>query len=200
MRGLLNYNIACFQADNNFSFPLLFPVKEKVDCSKWIDFDSACTHTGQANGVHFYISDYKFNRIWENPRKYINLLSHFNYVVQPDFSLYFDFPVALQIYNKFRNHWLAAYFGVNGVPMIPNVRPSIPECWDWSFDGLPSGSVVAFSDVGAVRDKESRKILHKSYDEMLRRLSPFQILYFTRSPANAPSETDVVVLPFIKNK
>lgn len=198
MRGLLNYNIASFQSLNKYSFPEVFPYTELVDCNTWSDFDTVRTHTGQADGLHFYISDYKFNCIWENPKKYIGTLSRFKYVIQPDFSLYYDFPVALQIFNKYRNHWIYAYYCAHGVQMIPNISVSVPECWDWSFLGYPRGSVVAFSAIGALRDKSSRQVTYAGYEEMLKRLEPKQVLYFCRSPSAAPSEATVIEVPFLR--
>lgn len=41
MRGLLNYNIAAFEADNIYGFPEVFPISERVNCDHWLDFDTA---------------------------------------------------------------------------------------------------------------------------------------------------------------
>lgn len=198
-RGLMNYNLAFFESSNKFSFPDLFPYTNKIDVSsiEWVDFPNS--RRSSASGLHFYCDDYKFNSIWEDPRKYLSYFSRFKYVVQFDFSLYYNFPVALQIYNKYRNHWLSAYFSVKSdVDFIPNISVSTPDCWNWSFDGFPKGSVVAFSDIGAIRDKSSQKITSMCYEEMLRRLEPIQVLYFTRSSSDAPSECSVIRLPFLK--
>lgn len=198
MRGLLNYDKASFESLNKFGFPEVFPYLEKVKCEKWIDFDNCRKHTGQAEGLHFYIDDYKFNCLWSDPKRYIPILKRFKYVIMPDFSLYYDFPQALQIYNKYRNHWLYSFYLVNGVHMIPNISVSTSDCFEWSFLGFPSGSVVAFSDVGAIRDKSSRLDTYKGYEKMKDQLQPIQILYFTRSKKTAPSECDVIELPFLK--
>lgn len=198
MRGLLNFEKAFFESKNEYGFPEVFPYKTKVSCNKWIDFDSSRKQTGQAEGLHFYCDDYKFNCLWTDPQRYVPILQRYKYVVMPDFSLYYNFPVALQIYNKFRNHWLYAYFLVHGIQMIPNISVSTPDCYDWSFLGLPLGSVVAFSDIGAIRDKASRQATMQGYEAMIKKLQPTQILYFTRSIKTAPSECDVVEIPFLK--
>jgi hypothetical protein len=39
-------------------------------------------------GVHFYLDDYQFERIWNNPRKYFDRPQLFDCVLSPDFSLY----------------------------------------------------------------------------------------------------------------
>ena len=199
MRGLLNYNIAAFESNNYYGFPEISPYTDHVKCDSWIDFDTARSKRDRScKGVHFFEDDYKFNSIWEFPQRYIKFLSSYNYVIGTDFSLYFDFPISLQIYNKYRNHWLSAYLSVNGIDIIPNISLSTPDCYDWSFLGYPIGSVVAFSDIGCIRDRSCREILFKAYDEMIRRLSPRQVLYFTRSKRYAPSEADIITIPFLK--
>ena len=199
MRGLLNYNIAAFKSDNAYDFPDIPLYTSPVHCEKWVDFDTYRTKRDKPQcGLHFYQADYKFNSVWEYPQRYVNLFHSCKYVISPDFSLYYDFPVALQIYNKYRNHWLAAYYSVKGVSMIPNISVSTPYNYDWAFMGYPVRSVVAFSDLGCIRDKACRQIMFKAYDEMIKRLEPKQVLYFTRSIRFAPSEADIIKLPFVK--
>lgn len=199
MRGLLNYNIAAFESDNPFGFPIVPEYTGRVDCSEWIDFDTAVTAKhSEIKGLHFFDSDYKLNRIWQYPQRYISVLSRFKYVIQPDFSLYYDFPVALQMFNKYRNHWLSAYYSVHDVLMIPNISLSTPNNYIWSLMGYPKNSVVAFSDIGCCRNKEDRETLMRSYDEMVKELEPSQILYFTRSQKTAPDGATVIQIPYRK--
>lgn len=197
-RTLLNQNFVCFHApDNYYNFPQCSPITERVSCSSWVSIDKAIQDR-KSKGLHFFEDDYKIERLWNTPNKYIPLLSRFDYVIQTDFSLFFDFPVALQIFNKFRNHWLLNFYALYGIQMIPNIRPSLPDFWSWSFEGYPKNSVVAFSDIGVTKDKKLHQIIIRSYDEMIKRLSPIQILYFTRSISSAPSECDVIILPYLK--
>ena len=208
MRGLLNDNIARFEANNYYGFPEIFEIPDKINVSNWLDFDTARRNKGNGakrpadngtSGVHFFISDYKFNSVWEYPSRYIEMFKRFDFIVSPDFSLYYDFPVSLQIFNKFRNHWLSAYYSVYDVTVIPNVSVSLPDCWDWSFLGYPKNSVLAFSDIGSMSSKSERDIVYSAYNEMIKRLEPIQIIYFTRSDLKyAPKECNVVQLPYIK--
>lgn len=200
MRGLENFNIASFESDNPLGFPEIPQYTGQVEGCEWIDLDTAITAKDSTiKGLHFFISDYKFNRIWQFPQRYINVLNRHKYVIQPDFSLYYDFPKALQIYNKYRNHWLSAYYAVNGVEIIPNISLSTPNNYSWSFMGYPKQSIVAFSDIGCCRNKADRAILMQSYDEMIKRLDPTQILYFTRSKRTAPTEATVIQIPYRKD-
>lgn len=189
MRGTLNIDKAFFPSENSFGFPELERNSNIYYNVDWFSFNKRKDAKVLCNsGVHFFINDHCFEAIWNNPKKYIVNLKSFMYVIQPDFSLYYNFPKALQIYNKYRNHWLYKYFSFYGVNMIPNINVSTPDCWEWSFIGYPKKSIVAFSDIGSIIHKEDRKILNLTYEEMIKRLEPLQVLYFTRNKKNAPKE------------
>ena len=70
-----------------------------------IPFNRAKTCTRRDVGVHFFIDDYQFERIWKDPEKYVEKLRQYACVASPDFSPYGDMPMALQIYNHYRKHW-----------------------------------------------------------------------------------------------
>lgn len=52
--------------------------------------------------AHFYYDDFKFIQAWRSPDKYVERLRKFKAIVAPDFSLYTDFPRALQILSCYR--------------------------------------------------------------------------------------------------
>ena len=184
-RTLENANKALFVSDNYFDFPPCVPYTGHIDVNSLscIDFNTARSKRDLSdyNCLHFYCDDYKFNCIWNNPNKYIDFLKKFDYVIMPDFSLYFDFPIALQIYNKYRNHWLASFFYLHNIHMIPNINLSTLECIPWSMLGYPQNSVVAVSDIGRIRDKSYREYRNDILSIIKNDLHPSQILYFTRS-------------------
>lgn len=199
MRGLLNIDRGYFPSDNYYGFPELDRFSESVDHFDWFSFsDRSSVSLYSSSGIHFYIDDYCFDSLWNQPSRYLEQLRLFKCVIQPDFSLYYNFPAALQIFNKYRNHWLACYMSFYGVSVIPNINVSTPDCWDWSFLGYPLHSVVSFSDIGSYRSKSDRAVLTAAYDEMIRRLEPEQIIYFSRNASNIPAECVPVVLPFGK--
>lgn len=49
--------------------------------------------------VVFYEDDYEFERLWNNPRAYLEKLSKFNGVISPDYSLYRNMPLVMQQWN-----------------------------------------------------------------------------------------------------
>lgn len=132
--------------------------------------------------VHFFLDDYQFNRVWTDPDRYIEMLHRFRYVLTPDFSLYADFPKALQIYNHYRKHWLGAYWQMHGINVIPTICWSDKDSFEWCFDGEPTHSVVAVSSVGTQNSKESKKRFIDGYMEMMKRLEPTQIIFYGNVP------------------
>lgn len=132
--------------------------------------------------AHFYYDDYKFISAWRYPDKYIEKLKRFKAVVSPDFSLYTDFPKALQILSCYRRQWCGAYWQIMGIDVIPDVVWGGKESFDFCFDGIPKHSTVAVSSVGIRRNAEwnnKKDCLFKTgYDEMLKRLEPTAVLFY----------------------
>ena len=127
-----------------FDIPVI--TADEVTFSDFIGFNYANTAKDRADkAVHFFLDDYQFNRVWTDPDRYIERLKRYKYVLTPDFSLYTDFPKALQIYNHYRKHWLGAYWQMCGIRVIPTISWSDEESYSWCFDGEPKHSTVAVS-------------------------------------------------------
>lgn len=149
-------------------------------------------------GVHFFIDDYQFNRVWTNPDAYIELLQQFRIVFAPDFSTYSDWPKALQIYNHYRKHWVAAFWQANGISVVPTISWSDESSFDWCFDGEPVGAAVAVSSVGTQVSKESKALFLQGYNEMLKRLQPELIYFYGRVPEGINTDKIINIAPFYK--
>ena len=132
--------------------------------------------------AHFYYDDYKFINAWRLPDKYIDKLRQFKAVISPDFSLYTDFPRALQILSCYRRQWCGAYWQSLGLDVIPDVVWGDRESYQYCFDGIPQHSVVAVSSVGVATDGEwndkEDSLFRAGYTEMLDRLKPTKIIYY----------------------
>ena len=158
---------------------------DELPSIEWIPFHYSLTAKRRSGrGVHFFEDDYQFRRCWTDPDRYGELMRKFDCVLSPDFSLYTDSPVALQIYNHYRKHWLAAFWQTRGVHVIPTICWSTPGRLRWCFDGEPRNSVVAVSSVGTQKHIQTRKSFITGYYEMLEQLHPTAILFF----GNVPTE------------
>lgn len=178
MRGVENLERAFFEGIGDFDIPEI-PSVYDVPGAEFIPFNFARTCRDPENfGVHFFIDDYQFLRLWNSPGVYLEMLKKFKCVFSPDFSIYTDMPKALQIYNHYRKHWLARFFAENGITVIPTISWSTPDSFSWCFDGEPKNSVAAISNVGCMRVPESRELFFLGLEEMKRRLEPSVILCY----------------------
>lgn len=114
--------------------------------------------------------------------RYIPMLSRFTAVCAPDFSTYTDMPLAMQIYNHYRKHWLSAYWQAHGLTVYPTISWSDESSYDWCFDGEPVGGIVAISSVGTQNNKEAKRLFFKGYEEMTKRLNPTCVIFYGKVP------------------
>ena len=181
MVKLLNSEFGIFSGAGEYEFPIIQPVHEIPRIDRWIGFNYVKTlweGRVKRTGVHFFIDDYQFERVWNKINIYTPMLRRFGCLLMTDFSLYIDFPKVIQMYNKYRNHWIAAYWQEQGIPVIPVIMWGEEKNWDWQFDGYPKNSIVAVSNVGCMNDKESKKMFNAGFEEMKRRLEPQEILFY----------------------
>ena len=94
-----------FESDGNFDMPIIR--KQYVDLSnvRLIGYDQTKRDdTANTNKfVHFFLDDYKFQVIWNDPQPRLQKLSQYKGVLSPQFSTYYTMPTTLQIYNTFRS-------------------------------------------------------------------------------------------------
>ena len=181
-RNYENLERRLFDGVGEYGIPQIEPVVYEGGCD-WIGFNYAkSTKDCEGKGVHFFLDDYQFCRLWSNIDRYIPMLQRFRYVMSPDFSTYTDFPKVMQIYNHYRKHWCAAYMQEAGIQVIPTISWSTPDSYDWCFDGEPEGGTVAVSSVGCMNSKEKKARFLAGYEEMVRRLQPETIIFYGSVP------------------
>lgn len=131
--------------------------------------------------VHFFLYDYKFERVWKNPDTDLEKLKRYKAVLTPDFSMYMEMNPTLQLYNTFRNRWCGAYYASKGIRVIPTVSWGNENTFEFCFDGIEKGSVVAVSTYMVTEHnhhKEQKEFFLKGYNEMLRRIEPTKIICY----------------------
>ncbi|HEP3392661.1 TPA: DUF4417 domain-containing protein [Streptococcus pyogenes] len=156
------------------------PVLEGVDHipSDLQGFNYVLNKPDTSKGVHFFLDDYQFERIWQRPDFYIEKLLDFDCVLTPDFSLYIDMPVAMQVWNIYRSRLIGQIMQDYGITVIPTVSWAYKSSFDFCFDGLPKNATLAVSTIGVKQDKEQFRIWVDGMDEMIKRLTPKRIIVY----------------------
>lgn len=78
-----------------------------------------------------------------------------------------------QLESVAKNRWVGAYWQSKGKIVIPTISWSDVRSFDFCFDGVEQGSVVA---VGMVGCKQSKLKFMRGYNEMLEKIQPSKIL------------------------
>ena len=182
LRQCENMDKASFEGVGKYEVPRILPmeIEEPVEM---IGFNFAAKHRHPEKvGVHFFLKDYQFSRLWTSPDIYTDMLRKFRFVCTPDFSMFTDFPLALQINSHYRKHWLGAYWQSKGITVIPTICWSDERSFDWCFDGEPENSTVAVSSVGTQMERRAKSLFLLGYEQMISRLQPKMVLFHGRIP------------------
>ena len=157
----------------------------QLDVDRWIGFNFAKScppELRRSTGVHFWLDDAQFKRIWTYPRRYLDLLLQFGAVTSPEFSVYETFPPALRLYNQYRNAWLARFWAESGINVVPSVLWTEGLDREAFWESYPKESILALSTVGCMRTEADREWIRRGIAEMQQRLHPQQILLHGKRP------------------
>ena len=141
-------------------------------------FNYALSSSDKECGIHFYIDDYQFERVWNSPQEYESILKQYECIFSPDFSLYMDMPISMKIWNVYRSRLIGQYYQSRGMRVIPTVSWGEKDTFAFCFDGIEERSIVSVSTIGVKKDAEAFKIWTDGMDELIRRKKPETILVY----------------------
>ena len=129
--------------------------------------------------AHFFLDDYRFERLWRCPERYIDALREYKGVIGPDFSIYTDMPWPMQVWNKYRAMALTNYWQRMGIDVIPNLVWSDRKSLWYMFDGMPNGGTFCVGTVGMPKaDAETRENFQNGLDAAIEMLHPDTLLIY----------------------
>lgn len=177
-----------------YGMPALPPAPADAEPEKLVPFNVAMrlNRVPARRGVHFFIDDYQFDRVWNAPERYVAALRRFDCVFTPDFSLYLDMPRAMKIWNIYRARLIGRYWSEHGVRVVPALSWAEPETFDFCFEGLPTRSTLAVARVGVEANPFFRYIWEAGFAEAMRRLEPRTLMLYSNSeytPSALPAGT-----------
>ena len=146
--------------------------------------------------THFFLDDFRFESAWNRPHAALRAIQNVPIVLSPDFSLYRDWPLMLQMWNTYRNRWCGAWWQSQGVTVIPTVSWSTPESYEFCFAGVEQNSLVAIGTVGVNFKNSTEKHLFLSgVNEMIKRLQPSLILCYGPAPPEIEPNVELITYP-----
>lgn len=156
------------------------PTIEAVDYvpKRLVGFNYAKSSKEFDFGIHFYLDDYQFERVWNEPNKYIDLLSKFDCVLTPHYSVYSDMALPIRVYNTFRGKLLGQMMQDRGLTVIPTVYWGDESTYDYSFDGLPKNGTLSVYTMNYNKNPIAKEIKEKGLVELLKRKTPKNLLVY----------------------
>ena len=192
-----NLHIAQFEAAqrSKYDMPELTPTHYEQDNTEFIPFNSVKSKGNIENyGVHFFIDDYQFDRIWRRPLLYCKMLKKCKYVLTPDYTLYANVPIAMQIWKHYQKQWFGCYMQNAGIRTIPTLGWSDERSYEFCFEGIPAQSAVAVSSVGTQKTQKSKRLFKQGFQKAIEALKPSAILFF----GQIPKDIDVAGLNIVQ--
>lgn len=84
--NILNLGLAQYEGVGVYDIPPLDPVTELPEIREWIGFNYVLSDKDpEGKAVHFFLNDYQFERIWNQPDRYMEKLRQYVAVATPDF-------------------------------------------------------------------------------------------------------------------
>lgn len=171
-------------SDATFDGELEIPCIQPIDNipAKLIPFSKAVSGAEHDAWVHFYQDDFQFERLWNNPHRYLPILKRFAGVISPDFSLYRDMPLVMQQWNVYRSRALGHWLQSNGISVIANVRFSDERTYKLSCAGVPRNSTIAVGSHGCIKIKEDRDFFQQGLAYIVEELRPKNVIIYGTTP------------------
>lgn len=173
--------------------------KETAIPRELIPFSKANTSTNKKCYVHFYEDDVRFERIWNNPERYLSTLKEYDGVISPDFSLYRDMPLVMQEWNLYRNRSIGTWLQSNGIKVIPNIRFSDKRSYAFCCLGVEKGSVVSIGTHGTLKNVRDRELFIEGLEFVVNTIEPAAIIIYGSAPDyifKKYSEKGIKIIPF----
>jgi len=184
-QNIHNLVYAHFDGEGEYDMPILDPVHiDDLESIPLQGFNYALKEKHPENiGVHFFLHDYQFERVWKYPDRYTECLSKFAFVLSPDFSPYADTPKAIKVFNVYRKMWCGRYWQKHGMKVIPTITWGNDEDLAWCLDGVPKYSTIAISTMGEGRWANFKALKH-NWEYIMDKLEPETILLYGKDLSN----------------
>lgn len=171
-------NIDClFETENEYGFPEVESNLEPKDLLSFIYANRIPTKAEKEKAVHFFLDDYKFEKLWTRPKTFINTFKQYAGIVSPTFSVWSNQPYALNVFNMYRSRWITRYYQEFGIPVLVDVRWADESSYDYCFSGIKKHSPVIVNTVGTKRN-DNRKIFVDGFYEMMRVIEPSKLFVY----------------------
>ncbi len=165
------------KCDGKYEFPLIKKQDIDIDKISFLSYVNAKKNDNEnkEKTIHFFTYDWKFEKVYKDANEEFEKLSQYYCLLSPDFSVFTNMPLALQIESVFKNRWCGAYWQSKGLKVIPTVSWGEEKSFDFCFDGIEEGAIVAVCTYYRENCEEEFML---GYNEMLRKIKPSVVICY----------------------
>lgn len=166
-----------FQKDGKYGMPLI--KKQDIDLDKIKLWNYTKIKTNDESNfdktIHFFTYDWNFENVYNKPELALEKLDRYYALLTPEFSTYKDMPLARQIDSVFKNRWCGAFWQKQGMTVIPTISWGSYDCFEFCFDGVEEGSVVA---VSTYTREDNKKGFMEGYELLIKKIKPSAVICY----------------------
>jgi hypothetical protein len=133
--------------------------------------------------ICFYTEDWRFERIWSESVESLKTLVPLKPAgfCGPDFSLWGDDPLAVQLWNIYRARWISRFWQAAGLKLIPSLATSTnKDCYEFAYDGFPKRPSLMSMQMrtGGYKTKQQVEVTLNEVAQLIERVGPERLMIY----------------------
>lgn len=138
--------------------------------------------------IGFYVDDIRFERVWNNLPEWTTKFyaAGVKTLVMPDYSIYYNEAIAVNIYNMYRSFYVARYWQEVGFNVIPNIHfHEDPAQLDYMLAPIPVGAPMVAWQIQTFSggtDGDYAELTRSQMGLALEKLKPLKLLTYGGEP------------------
>lgn len=187
-----------FKTIGKWQFPIVRKQNLNTDELSLVAYSNTRLNDNEENkksGVHFFVDDYRFMGVYNNPERSLAKLSQYAFLLTPDYSTYSDMDLWRQIESVAHSRWVGAYWQSKGLTVIPTISWSDARSYSFCFDGVEQNAIVAIGMIGC---KSNKVAFMRGYNAMMEKLMPKCIICFGKPFDDM--EGNIVVVDYLSSR
>jgi hypothetical protein len=128
----------------------------------------------------FYVDDYRFEMAWRDAVGFVRKLHNHKWaaIITPDFSVWRNYPLVLQMYNIYKARWCARYWQEVGFNIIPSLNWSDKRTYQFCLAGIPENCPVVSVQCRTIKGKELLEYFITGLNHAIEKLKPQKVVIY----------------------